>query len=889
MADKTAIMKEAQKYILKGQIDKAISELEKLTSEGPDGNTFNSIGDLYLKKGDKKSAAQYHHKAAGFFRAEGFSLKALALYKKILNTNPSDTDALFALGQLSEEKNLVTDAIKFYLSAADSLSKEGEKEKLIRTYMKILALSPENMPLRSKVAEIFLKEGLVSDASREYVHIAKTFDEKGEPGKARDYYRKVLDLQPSNRDALLGMGQLLVKNGEIDNAVSHMRKAAETFPSDQQIQFFYAELLMQAGRGDEALACISQIRKADPDNPKARQLLADIYLKSGKKDLAWQEYLPIIDRMISEGEKDNALRLLDMFRGVDPVETGKRLVMISRELMDDDLLASELMSLGQAYIERGLKDEARECLLQAADVRPDDEDIQRKLTEVSAAPPEESPRTPVPEFSFSPDPEIAGAPGPAAETDPLTASSQDEKTVQEVFVEAEIFSRYGLLNEAAKLLENLKVREPQNLELHLRLKAIYVETADKESAVTECLVLSELYRRMGDAENSEKVLKEAVNIYPEDPRLEGRGLSPAAGQPQPGPIPSEPAPEITSVDEAAADIEDYDESLAEADFYAGQGLTQEALKVLHKMYSLFPENRDIGERLEALGAMPEDFQSSMMQNGESFAQRHGEFELKENATSDEFTPGYIPIEPQEEPSEPKIVPPHYESEFEVPVSGPPAAETVPEASTVITQGEGDLSPSGEEYENFTLTEQDLVDAQEMPDVALDEDVLDIFQEFKKGLAKELGDEDSETHYNLGIAYKEMGLVDDAITEFQSSRNDPKRFIQSSTMLGVCYMEKGLYSLAIDVLDRVAREGKDTDESYWPVRYDLAEAYERNNNPDEALKLYTAVYGWNARFRNVSEKLDQLKARMGGAAGSGSRDVKKEPEKPKGKKDRVSYL
>jgi tetratricopeptide (TPR) repeat protein len=168
----------------------------------------------------------------------------------------------------------------------------------------------------------------------------------------------------------------------------------------------------------------------------------------------------------------------------------------------------------------------------------------------------------------------------------------------------------------------------------------------------------------------------------------------------------------------------------------------------------------------------------------------------------------------------------------------------------------------------------------MPEPALDNDVLEIFQEFKKGLDKELGDEDSETHYNLGIAYKEMGLVDDAIKEFQTSRSDPARFIQSSTMLGVCYMEKGLFTLAIDVLGKALRDMKEKDESYWAIAYELAEAYEKNQNLKEAINLYTGVYGWSAKFRSVSDKMSQLRAHA---------PLIVEKEKPKQRKDRVSYL
>ena len=53
MSDKAAIIKEAQKFLARGQIDKAIAEWEKLIKESPDANTYNTVGDLYLKKAIK--------------------------------------------------------------------------------------------------------------------------------------------------------------------------------------------------------------------------------------------------------------------------------------------------------------------------------------------------------------------------------------------------------------------------------------------------------------------------------------------------------------------------------------------------------------------------------------------------------------------------------------------------------------------------------------------------------------------------------------------------------------------------------------------------------------------------------------------------------------------
>jgi hypothetical protein len=81
-----------------------------------------------------------------------------------------------------------------------------------------------------------------------------------------------------------------------------------------------------------------------------------------------------------------------------------------------------------------------------------------------------------------------------------------EKTVDEIFSEADVFFKYGLLSKARELLEALTLRVPDNIDLHLRLKSVYSDIGDKESAVTECLILSELYRRGGENENSQKML-----------------------------------------------------------------------------------------------------------------------------------------------------------------------------------------------------------------------------------------------------------------------------------------------------------------------------------------------------------------------------------------------
>jgi len=849
MADKAAIIREAQKYLAKGQIDKAISEWDKLISDSPDGNTFNTIGDLYLKKGDKKNAVESFHKAANYFRREGFSLKAVALYKKVLNVNTGDADALYALGELSEEKGLATDATKYYLATADSLSKEGKKDRLLDIYQKILSLSPANVPLRNKVAEIFFKEGLSVDAAKEYLHIAKIYDDKSDIPKATEYYRKVLEIQPLNKEAAMGIGYLYEKTGEMANALSCMKEAASRFPEDAEVLFRYAELSFATNDDDNAKGHLIKIVGMAPNHLKARRLLGEFYLKNGAQDKALEEYLPVIDDLILRENFDESIRLLEPFNQIDPVETGKRLVSIYKHLGDNDQAFSELNSLGDSLRDRGIVDEAVACYQEALDIRPNDMRLREVVEELSGKP--EAVETP---------------PEKEAVTVRIT---EGEKTAEELFMEADVFSRYGMLSEAIKILEGLKLKDPKNLDLHHKLKALYAETSDKESLVTECIVLHELYKRKGDTANSEKMLTDAFEINPDDPRLAERGASQLKIEPTS--YAGAPTGDFGEVPAEGYEIEDYEEEISEADFYMRQGLTQEAAKILERLHRLFPQNTDVAERLTNLGQFSEAAEPSLS------SPEGLEEQPLAGVAAGELPQGEIPIVREHKVEETVID----ENIIERPVVREIIPEELPGQNTEKVIEENVELPAGKtEYEEFDFSDQDLVDAQEMPEPELDSDVLEIFQEFKKGLEGELSDEDSETHYNLGIAYKEMGLIDDAIKEFQTSRNDPKRSMQSSTMLGVCYMEKGLYSLAIDILTKAIKEVNDKDESYWAIKYELADAYEKNNNLKEALDLYTEVFGWNAKFRNVSEKMGQIKIR----SLKGSED-----EKPKAKKDRVSYL
>ena len=124
-------------------------------------------------------------------------------------------------------------------------------------------------------------------------------------------------------------------------------------------------------------------------------------------------------------------------------------------------------------------------------------------------------------------------------------------------------------------------------------------------------------------------------------------------------------------------------------------------------------------------------------------------------------------------------------------------EPAPEAHVKeeLFEEEEDFFDLAAELEEGLLNVQSAVEEDRPPD-GQNYSIEEILSDFKKGVDKQLGSEDYDTRYNLGIAYKEMGLIDEAIAEFQISAKDPKRLLECCSMLGLCFVEKGMHKLAV---------------------------------------------------------------------------------------------
>jgi tetratricopeptide (TPR) repeat protein len=134
----------------------------------------------------------------------------------------------------------------------------------------------------------------------------------------------------------------------------------------------------------------------------------------------------------------------------------------------------------------------------------------------------------------------------------------------------------------------------------------------------------------------------------------------------------------------------------------------------------------------------------------------------------------------------------------------------------------------------------------------------VFSEFKKGVDKALGDGDHEARYDLGIAYREMGLLDDAVREFQAASTSPERRLDCLQMLGLCAIDMGRAEEGTAHLQQALDTPELSQEQTLGLRFELGRAFEVLADFDRAREAWEAVAAVDPSFCEVEERLASLR-------------------------------
>lgn len=156
-----------------------------------------------------------------------------------------------------------------------------------------------------------------------------------------------------------------------------------------------------------------------------------------------------------------------------------------------------------------------------------------------------------------------------------------------------------------------------------------------------------------------------------------------------------------------------------------------------------------------------------------------------------------------------------------------------------------------------LSKEDLLSGRDLMPTPQEQSLEEIVEGFKRGVSESLSSEDYDTHYNLGIAYREMGLLDEAIGEFQLAAKEPRYLVDCASLLGGCFLEKGLPELAIKWYQRGLEIPGLPEEAFLGMLYDLGNVYLLQGDFEKAHKTFVEIYGVNSNYRDVVAKLTEL--------------------------------
>jgi tetratricopeptide (TPR) repeat protein len=1002
--DKNTVSKEAQKFAAKGQFDKAIAEWKKLLKESPnDPNIFNTIGDLCLKKDSKADAVDAYRKAADLLAADGFTSKAIALYKKVLNIDPKQIEVHLSLGDLNAEKGLTGNALESYKIVADHYTHQKDPVKALGIYQKMADLNPANIAFRVKLGDMYAKENMASEASAAYLAAAEVHMSKSAFKDARQLFEKVLALDPGNKAVYYKAGMLYLQEGKFSEACKALKPAFESDPSSREVADTYLEALLKAGKEPEAVQVIGKILAADAARTDLREKLVKIHL--GKKDdhKALTETALIAEAKTAEGDSNAAENILKAFVAEVPeyVPARQKLAEFYRSVGRNQDAAVTFLQAAEILTETNDQGGAKAFLNRALELAPDLPEAKKLLEQLEAT-------TPVP---APPEPEVAepaaAVQQPAAKPAVATLSILEENpAINEAFTEIDVLVKYGLAAKAIEQLEALATKYPESPQVHMRLQDLYRDQGNSANAVAHALALADLYASKNMKKQADSVLQSALSLDPNNnavraklgmapvvpseaplkqkerekpfpPEVSLPKVSPAKMSPKPAVAPpafedpfvsdeAEPVDEIERADEisfegldagipsleeelptktaarpeaparekapapakksragaakapeepvkrisepevpvqkpAAAIQADINEIWAEAEFYFQQGLFDEAKKHYAKIVELNPSNRRAIDRLGEISQEEEKtleftkLAEAVEELEDSVVPEAAEHELPFSASDEDAVRGLMQeISQLGKPQSPAAsLPPDEETPTFSPQ--PAAAELKKGPSSFLPEVAAAPAPSGlpvPEEDFFDLGEElkeenssaaarkverssddffdlaaelrdelNTVAVPERPAGPADEQSLDeIFEDFKRGVEKQSVKEDVDTHYNLGVAYKEMGLLDDAIAEFILTPEDEPRFIQSRYLLGLCYMEKGEYQNATREIQHALHCSESLlqeDEDTLGMHYDLGLAYQGAGNINNAISEFQIVAALDPQYRDTTSKLKEL--------------------------------
>ena len=862
----------ADQCMKSGNLDQAARIFQKILELDPENTAMQSrLADLFIKLGRRDDARNIFLTAAQSLQQRGALDAADEALKKVISLDPGNIDALMLRGKIASESGDSTSAVK-YLEKVPNLDSRPEALRGLLTAKLQAGRYEDARPLAQKLLQVY------NDASG-IMMTADALMSAGEFEQALEVYaehseRFLAGNSEQLINSLIGSINKVKENAAALSKLRSVLKAAGAQTHINEITELLAHAYVQEGQLASAGELYKELSELEPENPlhaqNYKQIQAKLGQDSAQRELSAEEgaqalmvdelelEVPALEQNYSAAIRETikaAITEAELFESYNM--PGKATAPLEAALLKAPRDAQLNQRLAALYARSGrLEEAAKRCdILKSVCADAGHSKQAQRYGEVAAKYRERvgaAAAVASVEFdaSFMPA-DIQAPPSPTLSSNLTTAAAVTlEQPTAPTVAEFEL----GVVSSAAAAEAVNPAREVHELT---------VEPAAHESPVP--------------AAAHEIDLSEWESMT----TVEEATVMPAAPPPPPPPPPA-----------AAADT-GLKGAVEEIRFYVSQEMWKEAEAALAKVMAKSP-------RAPAIAELQKQIQQGLAAAAAA---------SKAAASVEEFSVEIVPPEPPAPPpppAKPKAPAEPPRPKVTTPATPPPAKPAAAKSKDVLADfvleldeslGE-DFAFGGKRAPGASKEKQPATPAASRPapppatvsspaakaasaaasaaparatgfsNAEASSALSDMFAEFKEDVeqtAEATEAEDPDTHYNLGVAFKEMGLLDEAIGELQKvchaidKGNSFAQVMQAYTWLAHCFVEKGVPEASVKWYEKALKVASADEEAKMAVHYELAAAHEAAGNKKAALENFMEVYGSNIDYRDVAERIKALKA------------------------------
>jgi tetratricopeptide (TPR) repeat protein len=833
--DKAKAIRTAEKYLAQSKIPAAIQEYRRIVENEPDDYTaLNILGDLHARVNQKQEAVTCYRRVAEHYREQGFTLKAVAMYKKVTRFEAGDPRTALALASLYEQQGLMADARAQYLVAADVFTRSGSGREALTALSRIADLDPEDTAIRLRLADGYAREGMNDEAAEAYTVAGERLAAREQHESALEAFRKALALRPTLHAALQGLLGTHAALGTAEQAAEVLEQVVADSPRDVELHALLARAHVEAEDVRRAEAATDQLVRLDSTSYTVFFEVARLYLQQGSVDEAVRLLGRISEQALSGNQGGPLLDLAQDVLARDPEQiAGLRLLArIYAWQREDERLRVALERLTDAARAAGDVEEERRALAQLIRLAPDEPRYAARLD---------------------------GLGGPAREDAEARDSSAGE---------VPSFESFMLHEEAFAPVPETPAATDTAAEFEWNA----VGATGGESQPPAETAPPRFERNEADA-GGEVSYDFSTPAAPLSSGFQEIDFGAAPG-------PAAPAPNVERM---------LMQELESVDFYIEQqyaDIARETLDMLERQYGPHAEidrrraalpadvaaSASAGAPTEAGDGQPVSVAAEEFEFGDA-----GAFDFTTLAPSDRSTEQEAAANGNGHAPFAEIVTGDFVIESPAPVSAdasaadfamaPPANfETAAPPTAPQSGGAASSAAATSQAPSFTPAPP-----AQQPAGGLDPGLAALFDEFRESVEEEdqAQDQDFETHYQMGLAYREVGLLDQAVEEFQVATglcapgDGTPRYLNCCNLLGHCFVEKGMPRPAAVWFKRGLDSPGQSEDEYQALRYDLAAAFEQMGEAGRAVELFSEVYAIDVNYRGVADRLRELQKAVNG--------------------------